>query len=258
MVIAHRGASAYAPENTLAAFRLAADQGAHAIELDAKLSADGIVVVHHDLTLDRTTNGSGPLSQFTAAELTALDAGAKFDPQFQGEPLPTLEQVFDAVGQKVLINVELTNYAHPGDDLVAKTVDLVRRFSLESRVIFSSFLPHNLAKAGRLLPESKRAMLSQPGLRGWLARSFLTLRSAPQALHPYFSDVTAGSVAHEHRRGRLVNPWTVNDPAELRRLSEAGVDGLITDDPPAALRVVEEYAARLRAAGNQTRQRSAW
>jgi len=249
LVIAHRGASRFAPENTLAAFELAARQGAHAIELDAKLSSDGVVVVHHDQTLERTTNGSGALAEKSAAYLTALDAGSHYDPQYAGEKLPTLEQVFAAVGSLLLINVELTNYATPGDELVEKTVDLVKAFHLEERVIFSSFLPGNLRKAGRLLPQTPRAMLALAGFKGALSCSFWMVKDAPQALNPYYSDVTTSLVRKEHARGRKVFPWTVNEPTEMTRLLDAGVDGLITDDPPAALALLQN---RLKTAGSPT------
>jgi glycerophosphoryl diester phosphodiesterase len=238
LVIAHRGACRYAPENTLAAFRLAADQGAPAIELDAKLSADGAVVVIHDATVDRTTNGSGAVASLSLSRLKSLEAGAFFGPQFAGEPVPTLEEVFDALGARLLINVELTNYANPADRLVEKTVDLVRAFHLEERILFSSFHPVNLFTARRLLPEVPRAILALPGRKGWWARSFLLRGIAPQAVNPYFTDVAAPFVQRQHQAGRKVNVWTLNDPADLERLTLAGVDGLITDDPPAAFSAI--------------------
>ena len=116
-IFAHRGASAHAPENTLASFELAVTQGAEAIELDAKLTADGQIVVFHDQTVNRTTNGSGKVLELPLAALKELDAGHWFDTSFQGITIPTLEEVFEAVGRKIFINVELTNYASPGDQL---------------------------------------------------------------------------------------------------------------------------------------------
>ena len=152
IIFAHRGAAAYAPENTLASFKTALDQGADAIELDAKLSADGYVVVCHDRTLNRTTNGTGELSRKTLAELRELDAGCHFSTKFAGEKIPLLEEVFETVGKKLLINVELTNYATPYDQLVEKVCALVIKHGLEGGVLFSSFFPLNLKKAFRLIP----------------------------------------------------------------------------------------------------------
>ncbi|HBY09528.1 MAG TPA: glycerophosphodiester phosphodiesterase, partial [Chloroflexi bacterium] len=114
-IFAHRGASAYAPENTLAAFKLAVDQGADAIELDAKLCADGQIIVIHDQTVERTSNGAGKVADLPLSALQELDAGSWFGLEFKGEPIPTLDEVFEAVGQKIFINIELTNYASPRD-----------------------------------------------------------------------------------------------------------------------------------------------
>ena len=242
LVVGHRGACAYAPENTLASFRLAAEQGADAVELDAKLSADGVVMVIHDPTVDRTTDGKGRVNMLSLGQLKALDAGSFFAPAFAGEPIPTLEEVFDSVGRQVLINVELTNYASPMDDLVAKVVALVRNFHLEERVIFSSFHPLNLARAGKLLPEVPRAMLADVGRPGWWARSSWMRLVAPQAVNPYFSDANAAFLARQRALKRKVFVWTVNDPSEMERLAREAVAGIITDDPPAALKAV--HAAR--------------
>ena len=109
VIFAHRGASAHAPENTIAAFELALAQQADAIELDVKLSSDGYVVVHHDDTVDRTTNGNGRIKDLSLAQLRSLDAGSFFAEKFRGEKIPTLEDVFEAVGKRTFINVELTN-----------------------------------------------------------------------------------------------------------------------------------------------------
>src|SRR5512136_697214 len=104
--IAHRGASAAAPQNTLAAFRKAVELGADGVELDVQLSADGAVVVIHDFTVDKTTDGTGRVAAKTLAELKALDAGSRFSPQFAGERIPTLAEVFEAIDGKLLVNVE--------------------------------------------------------------------------------------------------------------------------------------------------------
>ena len=134
LILGHRGASAYAPENTLAAFRLAREQGADGIELDAKLSADGFVVVMHDTTVDRTTNGTGKVSALTYYELRQLDAGSWYNQKYRGEPIPTLEDVFSAVGRDLLVNVELTNYTTLADALPEKVAALVIKMDLEKQV----------------------------------------------------------------------------------------------------------------------------
>lgn len=235
---AHRGASAQAPENTLAAFRLAKQQGAPAIEFDVKLSRDGVPVIHHDQTLERTTNGKGPLSQRSLAELQTLDAGGWFDPAFQGEPLPSLEAVFQALGGQLVFNIELTNYASPFDGLVKAVSGLIEKYGLQKSVLFSSFLPHNLMLAGRLLPTVPRGQLSLPGQAGAWQRAWGGIL-ALEAEHPFSADVTPSLIARAHRRGRRVHVWTVNAPEEMRRLWKMGADGLFTDDPLTALEVLK-------------------
>jgi glycerophosphoryl diester phosphodiesterase len=243
LVIAHRGACRYAPENTLASFRLAADQGAHAVELDAKLSADGVVIVIHDATVDRTTSGSGAVAALSCARLKSLDAGSFFGAEYLGEPIPTLEEVFDAVGSRLLINVELTNYASPSDLLVQKVVELVRAFHLEEKILFSSFHPLNLMRARRLLSEVPGAILALPGRKGWWARSFMLRGISPHAVNPYFTDAGPEFIRRQHDLGRKVNVWTINNPDDLARLTQAGADGLITDDPLAAFKAIQHSFA---------------
>ncbi len=237
LVIAHRGASQQAPENTLVAFRRAADLGADAIELDAKLSADGVVVVHHDLTLDRTTSGSGRLSRLTAAALAQLDAGSRFGAAFAGEPIPTLASVFDAVGQRLLVNVELTNYENIRDRLPEVVVALVHEKAMASRVLFSSFNPLALRRARALAPEIPCALLLEAG-QSSMRRGLFRALTRFEFYHPEDGLVTPEIIDREHRRGRRVNVWTVNDPARLRALAGMGADGLITDVPDIARQAV--------------------
>jgi glycerophosphoryl diester phosphodiesterase len=231
---AHRGASAYAPENTLAAFELAAQQGAPAIEFDVKVTLDGHVVVIHDQTVDRTTNGTGQVTQLSLAALRELDAGSKKAAQYRGEKIPTLDEVFAALGQKLYMNVELTNYATPFDALVPKVAELVKKHGLEKRVMFSSFFPHNLMNAARLLPQVPRGQLFLEGNSGWWQRAWGRLINV-QAEHPWKADINAAYVKSAHARQRRVQVWTVNDPVEMRHLRELGVDAIFTDDPLAAL-----------------------
>ncbi len=238
-IFAHRGASAHAPENTLAAFCMAVDLGANGIELDAKLSADQQVMVIHDQTVDRTTDGKGKVRELTLQQLKSLDAGSFFDSQFAQERIPTLEEVFAEVGQRTVINVELTNYASPTDPLPELVADLVIKYSLQGRVLFSSFLPMNLIRIHRRLPQVPAAILTLEGNAGWLMRGMIGRLAAPQYIHPYYTDVTAELMTAEHRRGRRVNAWTVDDPNEMKRLFNLQIDGIITDDPRLARQVLE-------------------
>ncbi|PWB71605.1 MAG: hypothetical protein C3F07_13550 [Anaerolineales bacterium] len=237
VIFAHRGASAHAPENTLAAFDLALTQGADGIELDVKLSADGHVVVIHDPTVDRTTGAHGNVKDITLAELRALDAGSFFSEQYKGEKIPTLEEVFETVGKRTFINVELTNYNTPRDHLVETVCMLVKRFGLQKRVLFSSFFVSNLSRTRGYLPDVPRGLLALNGLLGAWARSFGFAFGNYQALHPNLKDATHQQVQRVHRLGRRIHVWTVNAEQDMRRLFDWGVDGIFTDDPQLAVRV---------------------
>lgn len=240
IIIAHRGASGHAPENTLAAFQLAVQFNAHAIELDAKLSADGEVVVIHDQTVDRTTNGKGAVRALPLKTLRSLDAGAFFDPNYAGERIPTLSEVFESVGGKILINVELTNYLTPFDDLPIKVAELVKQHHLEGSVLFSSFSPRSLRRVHRIFPEIPCALLAISGFLGAIARSRTGMHPQYQALHPNAKDVNGHLIERFHSAGVRVHAYTVNDPLEMRRLYALDIDGIITDFPLLAQQILSE------------------
>lgn len=232
LVLAHRGASRHAPENTLAAFTLAADQGADGIELDAKLTRDGSIVVMHDATVDRTTTGHGRVSDLTLSEIKALDAGSKFGPQFARERVPLLEEVLAAVAGRLIINIELTNYASRRDGLERKVVDLIQLHALLKQVMVSSFNPFALRTAKLIEPQLTCGLLYEPSMPIYLARAWLApLIPHLEAHHPHFSQVNGRFVSNLHSRGMRVNVWTVNDAATVRSMVAAGVDGIMGDDP---------------------------
>jgi glycerophosphoryl diester phosphodiesterase len=237
IIFAHRGACAHAPENTLAAFELALVQHADAIELDVKLSADGQVIVIHDATVNRTTGSQGRVKDLSLAQLKSLDAGSFFSDRYSGEKIPTLAEVFETVGQRTFINVELTNYNTPRDPLVEEVCTLVSRFGLQERVLFSSFFASNLSRARAVLPDVPRALLAAGGLLGAWARSFGFAFGKYQALHPFLKDVTPQQVQRVHRLNRRIHVWTVNAAEDMRRLFHWGVDAIFTDDPQLAVRV---------------------
>jgi glycerophosphoryl diester phosphodiesterase len=235
IVLAHRGDMAHAPENTLPSFQMAVQKGADGVELDAKLTADGHVIVIHDPTIDRTTDGSGRVALSTLESIRKLDAGSWFSDAFRGAQVPLLEEVFETVGRKKLINIELTNYSTPGDRLVQKVCELIRRHQVQDQILFSSFFAANLRKASRTLPEIPRALLAMPGLRGAWARSFGFMFGNYQALHPHISDANRQQVQRIHRLNRRMHVWTANSREEMNQLREWNADGIFTDDPQLAL-----------------------
>lgn len=220
------------------AFNLAIQQGADGVELDAKLSADGEVIVIHDLTVDRTTNGHGRVATFKLADLRALDAGSFFSERFRGAQIPKLDEVFEVIGRQGLINVELTNYTTPRDRLVEKVCALVQKHNLQKKILFSSFFASNLKRAAQLLPEVPRGLLALKGWKGIWARSFGFMFGEYQALHPHIADVNAPQVARVHKLKRRIHVWPANSEQDLARLKNWGVDGIITADPLMAVRVL--------------------
>lgn len=238
LIYAHRGASAYAPENTVPAFLLAAELGADGIEFDVKVTRDGNVIVLHDQTLERTTTGTGNFKNYGFDELRKLDAGIKFQGNFKDVRIPTLEEVFEAVGGRLGINIELTNYATPNDNLIERTAKILEQVNDHSKIMFSSFNWGNLKKARILCPDIPCGLLAMPSIAGWASRSFLSRNVPHEALHPYFSDVNEGNVGKIHRQGKKMNVWTVDDPKEMVRLRELGVDMIMTDDPLLALKTL--------------------
>lgn len=230
LVVGHRGAARSAPENTLAGFRRAAELGADAVELDAKLTADGVVVCHHDRTLERTTSGQGRVLDWTWESLRRLDAGSHFGAAFAGEPIPSLEQVFGDLGHQLLFNVELTNYGSPSDRLPEAVLGLVGRFGLERRVLVSSFNTIALRRSARLRPRLPLALLLRKD-QGPIRRTVFPWIAPHEALSLGDSLVTAEGVRRLLRHRRRVFVWTVNDPERARYLLSLGVHGLITDQP---------------------------
>lgn len=238
IILAHRGDLAHAPENTLPSFSQAIQKGADGVELDAKLTVDGHVIVIHDATVDRTTNGKGKVASFTLDEIRKLDAGSWFDSKFAGTQIPLLEEVFETVGKDKLINIELTNYSTPRDGLTQKVCELIKKHNNQKQIIFSSFFSSNLKIAMRLLPEIPRGLLAMPGVIGLWARSFGFMFGDYQALHPHISSVSIEQIRRVHRLKRRVHVWTANMPEEIVRLKEWGVDGIFTDDPALAVQML--------------------
>lgn len=228
---AHRGACAVAPENTLRAFGRAIELGADGIELDVQLSADGILVVCHNFDVDQTSNGHGRIAALPLAELKQLDFGSWFGPQFAGERIPTLDEVFDSLSPPALVNIELKSMSLRDNGLEAAVATLVRRRAIYDRVIVSSFNPVALWRLRRLDPHIEIGLLYAPNLPIILARAWLRPWVRPHALHPEQTLVDTNYMAWARRRGYAVNVWTVNEVAAMRRLIDVGVTSIITDYP---------------------------
>lgn len=226
LVIGHRGASAYAPENTLKAFHLARKQGAVGIEFDIQLSQDGVPMVIHDETLDRTTDATGPVSAYSSAALQQVDAG-------DGEPVPTLDAVFEELGADFLYNVEIKAEPLRVQACVEAVMACIDSHQLRNQVCVSSF-EHNIMQTaqGMLAREIALGMLRAP-------------KSPPhpdwfrgEALHPHFTMVDEAYMAWARSLGCKVNVWTVNSAEIAQRLKELGVSAVITNHPDLILDAV--------------------
>jgi len=222
LVIAHRGASAYRPENTLPAYELAFAQGADMIEIDLHCTRDGAVVVTHDEEL-AGLGGRGEIADSTLAQVRALDAGG-------GERVPTLDEVLDLFGERIAFNLELkrgTRADYPGLERLA--LEAVERRGLLEQTLFSSFHDPVLARLRALSPEARIGLLlSRRFPDGALERA---RGVGAEALHPERSLATAEWVAAAHQAGLAVNVYTVDEEEKLRRLLRIGVDGIFTNVP---------------------------
>lgn len=230
-VFAHRGARTLAPENTLIAFQKALDMGVDGVELDVQATSDGTLVVIHDFDLERTTNGIGLVTAYTAAEMDALDAGSYFGASFAGTHVPTLEQVFDLVDGRCQVNVEIKNLDWDGGREVEPLVRMIQQRRLHDQVIVSSFNPIALLKLRWFDPSIALGLLYSTKLPIYLRRAWFGPLIAPEALHPHHSLVDQEFMRRAQTHGQYVNTWTVNDDDEARRLARLGVDVIISDVP---------------------------
>jgi glycerophosphoryl diester phosphodiesterase len=246
IIIAHRGGAELGPENTQAAFALSAEMGV-GFELDVTLASTGEVIVLHDDSVDRTTNGTGLASELSLQEIQALDAGSWYGADFAGEPIPTLGQVLDRFGGQVLIDIEIKT--HPmRAELAAGVVAEVQRLGLQDQVVVTSFDPFMLEQVKLLDASIPRGQLTatfkdadqNAVTKLVLRRMWLNGKSEPQFIAVEHTRVTKRFVRKQQRKGRQVWAWTANDPEEMKRLLELGVTGLITDRPDLGLEVLEQ------------------
>ncbi len=276
-IIAHRGASAEAPENTMPAFERALLQRADAIELDCRLSADGVVMVIHDKDLDRTTSGTGPIYAQTAQELDKLDAGAWKGEEFKGTPLPRFDDVLDFAQGRIPLLVELKPFlndrklltdlaargrmldlsdlaavqkfmadlmgAAPEDlALLRGVVSLVRARNMQSVVTLQSFSPIVCAMAMLEAPEFRRELLLDPGPNGefpWEETLHGAQLLGLGGVNLRRDIATRERIEALHKQGCTISVWTVDEDEEIRSFAALGVDALITNRPGAARKILE-------------------
>lgn len=221
--IAHRGASGRFPENTLSAFRAAIEAGADMCELDVRLSRDGVMVVIHDDTVDRTTNGSGTVARMTFDELRRLSAGARFGSEFNDQKIPTLDDVFAVMNGRCGLNIELKAFG-----VERHVCEAIRSHGAFATSIVSAFDWDALRHIHYMEPAIRIGLLASR----WPARLLAAATEIEAySIHPRHDLVTEDLCIAAHQRGLSVYTWTVDDPAVMRRLIAEGVDGIMTNYP---------------------------
>jgi len=235
-IIGHRGFPARCPENTLAAFEAAIAAGAVMIELDVMLSRDRKLVVIHDDTLERTTNGQGAVAELSLAELKRLDAGSWYHPRFADQRLPGLDEVLDLVNNRIYINIEIKSNAyephHPPDAIEVQVVDLLRqKKSVESGMI-SSFNAHILEQVASMQDAPVIAFISDKAADSNTVDMCTRLKTF--SWHPDQAVVTRSQVKKMHAAGIKVFPYNVDTLEDYMKMAAMDVDGVITDDPVSA------------------------
>jgi len=228
LIVGHRGAMGHAPENTMASFERGLALGADLIELDVHLSADGHLVVIHDPTVDRTTDGRGYVKDMTLAQLKELDAGSWYGPEFAGQRIPTLPEVLEWARGRVGLVVEIKNgpVFYPG--IEERVAEALEAYGMEDEVVVISFDHRCVRRVKELRPRIAAGILYV----GRLADPVAVARAAmADALHPNVNYLTAEDVREAHRAGLAVSTWVVNDPSWAQELAGMGVDSIGTNYP---------------------------
>ena len=236
-VIAHRGASGTYPENTMLAFIEAEKCGADGIELDVQLTKDNEIVIIHDTTVDRTTNGAGNVQDYTLEDIRKLKVNKTIRTLFStSEIIPTLQEVFDWLTTNQLIcHIELKNNKIAYTGLEEKVVALIKKYHFQNRVILSTFNENSLIYLQSLAPELEKAILTNKKLsKPWEYAKKLHLNG----IHPKFTRITKENIQLTMEQGIAVRPYTVNSTKEMRKLIDIHCSGIITDYPKKAKEVI--------------------
>lgn len=240
VIVAHRGFSDRAPENTLSAFQAALDAGAPAIELDVHATADGSVVCIHDETVDRTTGGSGAVAEMTCEQLGALEAGSWKSEEYDGEPIPLLTDALEMMLGRALTVVEIK-----GAGIAEMVWESIQAAGAEDNVVVISFKADEIRRMHEIAPELPTGLLvgADDFPEGAPAQVAAELVGRARANHASFLDtshkpITPELVTELHRRGMGLWVYTVNDEARMLELSAMGVDGITSDVPDRALQVL--------------------
>jgi len=243
IVIAHRGASAYAPENTMAAFEKAVEMEAEMIELDVLLSKDGVPVVFHDAKLNKKSDGKGLLSDYTLTELKRLDVGSWFSEEFTGTRIPTLEEALKYAAGKISVNIEIKTEAvaeNKNGGVEQKSIELVRQYGMEEHVIFSSFDYRAVRRLKEFAPEIPAALLYEEKQSAGMSPVELTAEFKTDAFNCSYRQLSDKWMKTLFEVGIPVFVYTVNDQKRMEKLITRGVTGIFSDKPDVLRRQAEK------------------
>lgn len=237
--IAHRGFSGKYPENTMLAFKKAVEVGCQGIETDLHITKDGVIVICHDETIDRTTNGSGFIRDYNYKELSNFDAGVKFGKEFEGEKIPTIEEFLNYVKDKnLLINLELKNDIIAYEQMEKKVIDKIYEFKLKNNIILSSFNHYSMIRAKEYDSSIKTGLLYEATL--YNVHDYVKTVGA-DALHPFFPSVMDENIVRQIKNsGTMINTYTVNKEEHMKALIKLGIDGIITNYPNKLKKILQE------------------
>ncbi|MBO1579058.1 glycerophosphodiester phosphodiesterase [Bacillus sp. XF8] len=232
LIFAHRGAAGTYPENTMISFEAAESFQADGIELDVQFTKDGKVVVIHDETVNRTTNGKGAVRNYLYEDLRKLDASHKFSEKVGFCRIPLLEEVLEWLqSNRLLLNIEFKNNKIPYRGLEEEVITLVRKFGLEERVIFSSFNHYSMKRCHMMAPDIQTAILYREGLHSPWAYAQKMGATAVHPNHRYFPDAIAELTMES---GVEVRPYTINEETVMRKYFDMNISAIITDYPETA------------------------
>ena len=243
-VIAHRGASAYYPENTLASFEGAIALGADMVELDVQLTSDGEVVVFHDEKISRCTNGHGRISDYTLVALKKLDAGSWFAKPFGGAEIPTLGEVLDFCKNKIAVNIEIKTEAVTDaflGGIEEKCLQIVDRIGMRGHIVFSSFDPRAIQHLKRIDRQTPVAVLYEKKYYSSQLPSEIITSLSADAFNCSRRELSKKWLADLKQQGIPVNVYTVNDEKDMKRLLVLGIDGIFTNCPDVMKSVLEDF-----------------
>jgi glycerophosphoryl diester phosphodiesterase len=253
-VIAHRGASAYYPENTLVSFEGAIALGADMVELDVQLSLDGKVVVFHDEKIFRCTNGRGKIAEHTLAELKKLDAGSWFNKKFQGEKIPTLSEVLNVCKNRIAVNIEIKTEAVTGTlagGVEEKCLQIVDQIGMRRHVVFSSFDPRAIIHLKEIDQTVAAAVLFEKGLYGSKLPSQVVASLGAAAFNCSKRELSRKWLDDLKLHDVPVNVYTVDNDNDMRRWLGLGVGGIFTNHPDILKSVLEDFRCQQRISNNR-------